>query len=80
MDRHVADTEFVGAIRRPVYETSQGRQYGLGDEREKVFGFWYKPREECLEAADSPRPGRSPGLYVGPRAASHSCGEGISRK
>jgi hypothetical protein len=48
IDRHVADTEFVDGVWRPVYETPEGRQYVIDPDGEEVFGVWYIPREECL--------------------------------
>jgi len=46
MDRHVANTEFVDGVSRPVFETPEGKQYVIGDDGEQYFGFWYMPREE----------------------------------
>jgi len=34
MDRHVANTEFVDGVKRPVFESPDGRQYVVDDDGE----------------------------------------------
>jgi hypothetical protein len=48
MDDHVADVEFNDAVRRAVYQDSQGRQYVIDASGEPVYGVWYIPPDEPL--------------------------------
>lgn len=43
--------------RRPVYEESDGRQFVIDDDGEKVYGVWYFPPDECAipVIVDAPR-------------------------
>jgi hypothetical protein len=49
MDWHVANTEFVDGVTRPVFETPDGRQYVVDDDGELVFGVWYMPGDISRE-------------------------------
>ena len=48
MDRILGEVDFVDGSRRLVYEDSDGRQYVLGEESERVHGVWMMPLEDVL--------------------------------
>jgi hypothetical protein len=45
----VAYRQFVDGSMRPIYDDGK-RQWVVNDDRDHVYGVWYIPREETLEA------------------------------
>lgn len=45
-DSIIAYIWFADGVKRPVYQSADGRQYVVDDEGEKVYGVWYIPPEE----------------------------------
>ena len=43
----IAYIEFADGKLRPVFETSEGRQYIIDEKGRKVFGVWFMRPEEC---------------------------------
>jgi hypothetical protein len=46
VDEPVAHVEFTEGALRPVFESTDGGQYVIGDDGERVYGVWYILREE----------------------------------
>jgi hypothetical protein len=48
-DPIIAHVHFVDGVRRPVFESIDGRQYVLGDDGEPVYGTWFVPSDGDID-------------------------------
>ena len=62
--RVIGRVPFVGGVTRDVYEDSDGRQWVVGYDGERVYGGWLAPADEPRFVEES-RPPSQPRLLNG---------------